>query len=171
MVLFLRVNLIVGEAGIFQAYAILFFGSTTTFLTVLSVNAIATNGKIRTGGVYYLISRSLGPATGGCIGILYYLASTFSSAMSILGAVEAILVVSGFHIVNSAFSMRFFSFMLLAALVVIVLFGVRFVSRMGLVIMSLVFISILSMVIGLFVSSARSEDLQSSVPGLNGLDG
>ncbi len=74
VVLFLRINLIVGEAGLFQAYAILFFGTTTTFLTVLSMNAIATNGKIRTGGVYYLISRSLGPATGGCIGLLYYFA-------------------------------------------------------------------------------------------------
>jgi amino acid transporter len=80
-VLFLRVNLIVGEAGIFQAFAILFFSTSTTFFTVLSMNAIATNGKIRTGGVYYLISRSLGPATGGSIGILYYLASTVSSAM------------------------------------------------------------------------------------------
>ena len=53
------------------------------------MSAIATNGKIRTGGVYYLISRSLGPATGGSIGILYYLATSFSSALSILGAVEA----------------------------------------------------------------------------------
>lgn len=98
------------------------------------MNAIATNGKIRTGGVYYLISRSLGPATGGSIGILYYLASTFSSAMSILGAVEAIHVVTGFSLVNLAFSMRFFSFLLLAVLVVTVLFGVRFVNYLGLII-------------------------------------
>ncbi len=120
------------------------------------MNAIATNGKIRTGGVYYLISRSLGPATGGSIGILYYLASTFASAMSILGAIEAIHVVTGFYLVSFAFSMRFFSFLLLAILVTTVLFGVKFVSRLGLILITLVFISILSMVIGLFASSARS---------------
>jgi potassium/chloride transporter 4/5/6 len=44
--------------------------------------------------VYYMISRSLGPSTGGTIGILYYLATTFSSAISILGAVEAMLVIT-----------------------------------------------------------------------------
>lgn len=135
------------------------------------MNAIATNGKIRTGGVYYLISRSLGPATGGSIGILYYLASTFSSAMSILGAIEAIHVVTNFYLVSYSFSMRFFSFALLIILVVTVLFGVRFVSRLGMIIISLVFMSILCMLIGFFSSKSRSEDLQEKVPGLTGLDG
>ena len=158
--LFLRINLIVGEAGIFQAFAILFFSTSTTLFTVLSMNAIATNGKIRTGGVYYLISRSLGPATGGSIGILYYLASTFSSAMSILGAIEAIHVVTGFKLISFAFSMRVFSFLLLVALLVTVLFGVRFVSRLGLILIFLVFLSILSMIIGLFASPARRAELQ-----------
>lgn len=171
VVVFLRINLIVGEAGIFQAYAILLFSTTTTLLTVLSMNAIATNGKIRTGGVYYLISRSLGPATGGSIGILYYLASTFSSAMSILGAIEAMHIVTNLYLVSLAFSMRFFSFALLAVLLVTVLVGVRFVSRLGLVIISLVFMSILSILIGFFSSKNRSEQLQETVPGLTGLDG
>lgn len=159
VVLFLRINLIIGEAGIFQAFAILFFSTSTTFFTVLSMNAIATNGKIRTGGVYYLISRSLGPSTGGSIGILYYCATTVASAMSILGAIETIHVITGFSLVSLAFSMRFFSFALLAILVVIIFFGVRFVSRIGIVLISLVFISILSMVIGLFASKARSDTL------------
>lgn len=123
------------------------------------MNAIATNGKIRTGGVYYLISRSLGPATGGSIGILYYFATTFSSALSILGAIEAILVVTNFNMVNTAFTMRFFSFLLLALLVVTVLFGPRIVRKLGMVLISLVFISILSIVIGLFASRSRSEIL------------
>jgi amino acid transporter len=156
VVLYLRINIIIGEAGIFQAYVILFFNTTTTFLTVLSMNAIATNGKIRTGGVYYLISRSLGPATGGSIGILYYLATTFSSAMSILGAIETIHVVTQFSLVSMAFSMRFFSFILLGLLVTTVLFGVRFVSRLGTILICLVCVSILSMIIGLFASKSRS---------------
>jgi hypothetical protein len=171
VVIFLRINYIVGEAGIFQAYVILFFSTATTFLTVLSMNAIATNGKIRTGGVYYMISRSLGPSNGGSIGILYYFATTFSSAMSILGAVEAMHVISGFSLGPIAFSMRFFSFIVLGVLAVINLFGVKFVSRTGTVLIFLVFISIFSMVIGLFASKSRSHDLQSRVKGLTGIDG
>lgn len=139
---------------------ILFFSTTTTFLTVLSMSAIATNGKIRQGGVYYMISRSLGPSTGGSIGILYYLATTFSSAMSILGAIEAIHVALHFSLGPIAFSMRFFSFIMLGILAVINLFGARFVSRAGTVLIFLVFISILSMIIGLFSSKSRSGDLQ-----------
>lgn len=135
------------------------------------MNAIVTNGKIRTGGVYYLISRSLGPATGGSIGILYYLATTVASAMSILGAIETIHVITGWSLVSFAFSMRFFSFALLGILVAVVLFGVKFVSRLGVALIILVFVSIFCMVIGLFTSKARSEDLQSLVPGLTGIDG
>lgn len=123
------------------------------------MNAIATNGKIRTGGVYYLISRSLGPATGGSIGILYYLASTVAAAMSILGAIEAIHVITGWYLVSLPFSMRFFSFTLLAVLVSCILFGVRFVSKIGVILITLVFLSIFCMLIGLFVSKARSEEL------------
>lgn len=77
VVIFLRMAAIVGEAGIFHSFTLLLFAKGTTFLTILSMSAIATNGKVRTGGVYYLISRSLGPSTGGAIGLLYYLAITF----------------------------------------------------------------------------------------------
>jgi potassium/chloride transporter 4/5/6 len=68
------------------------------------MSAIATNGKIRTGGMYYLISRSLGPSSGGAIGILYYLATTFSAGMSIIGAVEALEVSSHLRLGPTEFS-------------------------------------------------------------------
>ena len=98
VVIFLRMSTMVGEAGIFHSLVVLFVGKITTFLTILSMSAIATNGKIRTGGVYYLVSRSLGPASGGAIGLLYYLATTFSSGMSIIGAVETLQIAAHFHL-------------------------------------------------------------------------
>ena len=121
------------------------------------MSAIATNGKIRTGGVYYLISRSLGPATGGAIGILYYLATSFSCALSILGAVEALTVSTHVHVGPAAFNMRFFAFILLCILTLINLFGANLVSKTGILIISFVFISILSMLVGLFSSRKRSD--------------
>lgn len=155
----MRINYIIGEAGLFQAFIILFFSCITTFLTVLSMSAIATNGKIRTGGVYYMISRSLGPSTGGVIGILYYIATAFSAALSILGAIEAIHVAANFSLGPQAFSMRFFSFCMLAVLLAANLFGARFVNRFGNLLIFMVFISILSMVIGLFASKSRNESI------------
>lgn len=60
-------------------------------LTTMSISAIATNGTVRGGGAYYLISRSLGPEFGGSIGIVFYMGLIFNTAMNALGLVDCIV--------------------------------------------------------------------------------
>lgn len=60
-------------------------------LTTMSISAIATNGTVRGGGAYYLISRSLGPEFGGSIGIVFYMGLVFNTGMNALGLVDCVI--------------------------------------------------------------------------------
>ena len=73
------------------------------------MSAIATNGKIGKGGPYYMLSRSLGPATGGSLGLLFYIATTLSGAMYILGSVETFMISTGLGIGVHPITVRVFS--------------------------------------------------------------
>lgn len=84
VIMFLRFGEVVGQAGIANCLIIIFCAKLITTLTTLSISAIATNTRVRGGGAYFLISRSLGVAFGGAIGLVFFLAQAISVAM--LGA-------------------------------------------------------------------------------------
>ena len=54
VLLFIRVPEITGESGIRDSSLIVFVCVSTTFLTILSLSAIATNGKIKSGGIIFI---------------------------------------------------------------------------------------------------------------------
>jgi len=91
VILFIRLSWIVGQAGVGQALLVVGMCCLCTFLTSLSLSAIATNGEIKGGGPYFLIGHSLGPEVGVSIGLCFYLGTSVAAAMYILGAVETIL--------------------------------------------------------------------------------
>ena len=90
VILFMRSNFVVGQAGIVGAVAILLLAKSITFFTALSTSAISTNMTVRGGGAYYLISRVLGPEFGGAIGIMLFLAQGVSVPFYALGFAEAV---------------------------------------------------------------------------------
>eukprot|EP01083_Nonionella_stella_P200835 735122_1 len=71
VIMFLRMGWMVGQSGILLSITIILLCSSVTFITTLSMSAIATNGRIEGGGLYYMISRSLGPSFGGTVGLLF----------------------------------------------------------------------------------------------------
>eukprot|EP01095_Lingulamoeba_sp_RSL-Kostka_P007243 TRINITY_DN2290_c1_g2_i1.p1 TRINITY_DN2290_c1_g2~~TRINITY_DN2290_c1_g2_i1.p1 ORF type:complete len:912 (+),score=280.72 TRINITY_DN2290_c1_g2_i1:115-2850(+) len=90
IILFERIGWIIGQAGLYLALVILFSGYAMVTLTTLSLSAIATNGKVKGGGAYYMISRSLGPALGGSVGVVFYAANIFAGGTYMSGYTSAI---------------------------------------------------------------------------------
>ncbi len=90
LILFLRTGWVVGQAGLGRRYGDRSDRQLITLLTGLSLSAIATSMNVRTGGNYYLISRSLGLEIGGAIGIPLYLSQAISVAFYLIGFTEAL---------------------------------------------------------------------------------
>ena len=65
--------------------------NVVTSITALSMSAVTTNGQIKGGGVYFMISRALGPEFGGAIGLMFTLANSIAVSMYIVGFAESLL--------------------------------------------------------------------------------
>ncbi|XP_056146950.1 solute carrier family 12 member 2-like isoform X1 [Lampris incognitus] len=91
VMLFIRMSWIVGQAGIALSCVIVLMATVVTTITGLSTSAIATNGFVRGGGAYYLISRSLGPEFGGSIGLIFAFANAVAVAMYVVGFAETVV--------------------------------------------------------------------------------
>ena len=91
VIMFLRLGYVVGESGIWLALAIVLVSKLITLLTTISLSGIATNTRVKGGGAYFLISRSLGVEFGGAIGIVFFLAQAISVALYSLGFAEAVV--------------------------------------------------------------------------------
>jgi amino acid transporter len=90
IILFLRLGFVVGNAGLGRALIILALANGISILTSVSLSAIATNLRVKGGGDYYLISRTLGLEFGGAIGIVLFLAQSVSIAFYCIGFGEVV---------------------------------------------------------------------------------
>ncbi|MDJ0517063.1 MAG: amino acid permease [Trichodesmium sp. MO_231.B1] len=91
VIMYLRFGWVVGNVGLLGTLLIVTLSTSITFLTSLSVSAIATDRIVRGGGAYYMISRSLGLETGGAVGIPLYFAQALSVALYTIGFAESVV--------------------------------------------------------------------------------
>jgi solute carrier family 12 sodium/potassium/chloride transporter 2 len=93
VIMYLRFGWVVGNVGLVGALVIVTICTSITFFTALSMSAIATDRRVRAGGAYYMISRSLGIETGGAVGIPVYFAIALSVALYTVGFAESVVQV------------------------------------------------------------------------------
>ena len=90
VIMYLRFGWVVGHAGLIGTLIIVTLATSITFLTGLSISQIATDQRVRAGGAYYMISRSLGIEAGGAVGIPLYFAQAISVALYTIGFAESL---------------------------------------------------------------------------------
>ncbi|KAH9901944.1 amino acid permease-domain-containing protein [Xylariomycetidae sp. FL2044] len=95
ILMFLRFGSILGRIGLFGMLGLLIVAYIIDLATTLSLSAIASNGEVKGGGAYYLISRSLGPEFGGSIGILFYLSQVLNTSLNIVGLIDCLRLYVG----------------------------------------------------------------------------
>lgn len=89
VIMYMRLGWVVGNAGLIGAIAIILIAHIIAVTTGLSVSSVATDKKIGAGGIYYVLSRSMGIPIGGSIGIALYVGTALSIALYLIGFAES----------------------------------------------------------------------------------
>jgi solute carrier family 12 sodium/potassium/chloride transporter 2 len=89
VVMYLRFGWVLGNVGLPATLLIVTMSTAITLITGLSLSSLATNMKVRGGGAYYIISRSLGVEAGAAVGLPLFFAQALGIAFYIVGFSEA----------------------------------------------------------------------------------
>ena len=148
IILFLRTGYVVGSAGFARSLVILGIANLISILTSVSLSAIATNLKVKGGGDYYLISRTLGMEFGGAIGVVLFLAQSVSISFYCIGFGEACSA-SGLFSTHGV-SPRIIAAAAVAFLFIFAWMGADWATRFQYVVMALLSNALVSFFIGGF---------------------
>ncbi|SDL39073.1 transporter, cation-chloride cotransporter (CCC) family [Geoalkalibacter ferrihydriticus] len=146
IILFLRTGYVVGSAGLLQILLIIGLANIISIFTSLSLSAIATNLKVKGGGDYYLISRTLGFEFGGAIGIVLFLAQAVSIAFYCIGFGEALAMAA--FASTPGVSPRLIALAAVAFLFVFAWMGADWASRFQFLVMGLLVAALASFFVG-----------------------
>ncbi len=89
VIMYLRMGWVVGNAGLIGTIIIIVIAHVISVSTGLSVSSIATDKKVGAGGIYYILSRSMGIPIGGSIGIALYVGTALSISLYLIGFAES----------------------------------------------------------------------------------
>lgn len=166
IILLLRLGYVVGNAGLERTLIILALANGISVLTTFSLSAIATNLKVKGGGVYYLISRTLGLEFGGAIGIVLFLAQSVSIAFYCIGFGE---VLAGIIDPDIKFFTQIISAASVVFLFILAYMGTNWATRFQYVVMGILAAALISFFWGGLTQWDNKLLLQNWYPPEGGL--
>ena len=146
VIMYMRLGWVVGNAGLFGAIIIIIIAHVIAVTTGLSISSVASDKKIGAGGIYYVLSRSMGIPFGGSIGIALYVGTAFSIALYLVGFAESLNGYFGFGM--SINDIRLTGTLALIALTVLALISTSVALKAQFFILAAIAISLISIFLG-----------------------
>ena len=146
VIMYLRFPTILGQAGLVNTLGIIVVAHIISVTTSLSLASLATDKTVKTGGTYFMISRSLGLPIGGTLGIALYIGLSFSVSLYILGFAESFLSV--LNIEPTLNNIRLAGTTFLIIVTILTLISTKLVLRTQFFIMGAMVLSLLSIFFG-----------------------
>ncbi|KAL4717070.1 hypothetical protein ACJJTC_016957 [Scirpophaga incertulas] len=169
VMLFLRLSWVVGQAGVAQSILLIMTTSVVTTITALSMSAISTNGVIKGGGTYYMISRSLGPEFGGSIGLIFSMANAVACAMYVVGFGESLmtLIPESAYMVDKSWDQAIYGCITIVLLTGIVIVGMEWEAKAQIVLLVILLAAIADFCIGSFIGPKSDLEVEQGFVGYN----
>ncbi|NXF29203.1 S12A3 protein, partial [Nyctibius bracteatus] len=186
VILYLRLPWITAQAGIALTWLIILMSVTVTTITGLSISAISTNGKVKSGGTYFLISRSLGPELGGSIGLIFAFANAVAVAMHTVGFAETVRDLLEEHnslMVDPTNDIRIIGVITVTVLLGISLAGMEWEAKAQILFFLVILVSFINYLVGTVIPATAEKQAkgffsyradifaQNFVPSWRGPDG
>jgi amino acid transporter len=146
VIMYLRMGWVVGNAGLFGAIIIVVIAHIISVSTGLSVSSIATDKKVGPGGIYYILSRSMGIPIGGAIGIALYIGTALSIALYLIGFAESFNAYFG--LATDVNGLRLSGSVALLVLTIIALISTSIAIKTQLFIFIAILVSLVSIFLG-----------------------
>ncbi|KAJ8714745.1 hypothetical protein PYW07_002970 [Mythimna separata] len=169
VMLFLRLSWVVGQAGVAQSMVLILTTSVVTTITALSMSAISTNGVIKGGGTYYMISRSLGPEFGGSIGLIFSMANAVACSMYVVGFGESLitLIPEAYYMVDKGWDQAIYGCITIVLLTGIVMVGMEWEAKAQIVLLVILLAAIADFCIGSIIGPKSDVELAQGFVGYN----
>ncbi|XP_012268643.1 bumetanide-sensitive sodium-(potassium)-chloride cotransporter isoform X2 [Athalia rosae] len=171
VMLFLRLSWVVAQAGILQSLIIIGISSIVCVITTLSLSAISTNGEVKGGGIYYIISRSLGPEFGASVGIVFAFANAVAASMNTIGfcdSLNELLRENGLQIIDNAVNdVRLVGIIAVLIMIFICAIGMEWESKAQNFLIAIIVAAIVDFIIGTIIGPNSVEQTAQGFAGFS----
>lgn len=169
--LFLRMGWIVGQSGIIESLIIISLSTFICIVTTLSLSAISTNGEVLGGGIYFIISRSLGPELGASVGVVFAFANAVSASLNTIGFCDSLnhlLESNGLKIIdNAANDTRIIGSVAILIMITICAVGMEWEVKAQNILVIIIVSAVIDFMVGTVMGPTGSQEIAQGFAGFS----